>query len=159
MSIVPVIHTSKPNAQGKGGGVEYVEVSGPEVTATVWKHGLAALLKAVGLEHVAPADCYLSNTGYGDTRNLCVRVKRDVAEGRKPVASAKAPAAAKVAWKPGMSRGQHEVARQSAGPASEASSLKDMMAAMMARMQALEAPAAPAEVAPVVARRGRAKAA
>ncbi len=155
MSIVPVIHTSKPNAQGKGGGVEYVEVSGPEVTATVWKHGLAALLKGVGLEHVAPADCYLSNTGYGDTRNLCVRVKRDVAEGRKPVASAKAPAAAKVAWKPGMTRGQHEVARQSAGAASEATSLKDMMAAMVARMAALEAPAEEAPVAVAQVRRGR----
>jgi hypothetical protein len=99
--ITPVIHVSQPNkATGKGGGVEYVEFSGPEVTGFLMKNGIGALLSNYGLGHVQPWDIYLSNGGYGDSRTITVRIKRDVAEGKRPVVPTQKEAPAKQVWSP-----------------------------------------------------------
>lgn len=82
-NLSPVIHTSKPTANSKG-GVEYVELSGAEATRIMMTHGVKHLMDMFGLGHVQPWDIYLSNSGYGDARTFCLRVKRDVAEGKAP---------------------------------------------------------------------------
>lgn len=97
--ISPVIHTSKPTANSKG-GVEYVELSGPEVTRVIVTHGVKHLLDSVGLGHVQPWQVFLSNNGYNDARTFCLRVKRDVAEGWETAPKAEREPASKPAWSP-----------------------------------------------------------
>lgn len=159
--IVPVVHVSKPNAQGKGGGVEYVEVSGAEVTAAVWKTGLGPMLASLGMGHVQPRDVYLSGTGYGDERHICVRVKRDVAEGRQPTVAERAKVAeAKRPWTPGGGvpvKGAQEVSKGAAGPVKDLGAIvAEQVAAALAalREQAAAQEVQQAEV-KVAGRRGR----
>ena len=97
-NLSPVIHTSKPGRDGRGGGVEYVEFSGPEATRVLMTHGLAHMLGMFGLDHIKPWDVFLSNNGYGDARTFVVRIKRDVAEGRAEAAKPVKEQAAKPVW-------------------------------------------------------------
>lgn len=96
-TLQPVIHVSKPTANSKG-GVEYVELSGPEATRILMTHGLTNMLGMFGLQHVQPWQVYLSNAGYGDARTFCVRIRRDVAEGRETERQDKAAPMEKPVW-------------------------------------------------------------
>jgi hypothetical protein len=98
--IQTVIHTSKPDRNGKGGGVEYIELSGAGINAMLATKGINAVFEAAGLKVPDAARVFFSTEGYGEARQHVLRVNRAEYEGTKP-ASAPRQQAAKPAYNPG----------------------------------------------------------